>query len=111
MAYARSVALAERPSTGHRRKTSFPAFSEAPRASAGQPERKATADIINYFMIEYTNAALIVTQKVRDAGTQPRALKPDAHEEALRKATQAAALLTPDPRVVEAVEGLMRAAI
>jgi hypothetical protein len=87
-------------------------LSEAPaRFCSGSQTRKATADIINYFKgIEYTNAALSVTQKVLAMPGPNRApFKGDAHEEASRKATQAAALLTPDPRVVEAVEGLMRA--
>jgi hypothetical protein len=69
------------------------------RFCAGAQKRKATADIINYFKgIEYTNATLNIAQKVLPVKTDPAGDTP-------RKAT----VLTPDPRVVEAIEGLMRA--
>lgn len=58
--------------------------------------RKATADIINYFKgIEYTNAAMGMAAKLP--------FRNPAGE------TQAPTPLTPEPRVVEAVEGLLRA--
>jgi len=82
-----------------------------PRFCSGSQKRKATADIINYFKgIEYTNAALGVAQKVIEMpGHIPAPFKPDPAEAAARKAAQAEIMLTPDPRVVEAIEGLMRA--
>jgi hypothetical protein len=82
-----------------------------PRFCSGSQKRKATADIINYFKgIEYTNAALGVAQKVLEMpGPVPAPFKPDPAEAAARKAAQAEIMLTPDPRVVEAIEGLMRA--
>jgi hypothetical protein len=68
------------------------------RFCLGSQARKATADIINYFKgIEYTNAALVVAAKM-----PLRAPLNDA-------ATQTPTMLTPDARVVEAAEGLMRA--
>jgi len=87
-------------------------LSEAPaRFCSGSQARKATADIINYFKgIEYSNAAVSAGKKVLDMPSPDRArLSPDPQEEASRKAVQAAAMLTPDTRVVEAIEGLMRA--
>ncbi len=69
-------------------------LTEAPaRFCAPNVKRKATADVINYFKgIEYTNKAIIVAAK----------LKGTAADGVLGAATI-------DPRVVEAVEGLMRA--
>jgi hypothetical protein len=69
-------------------------LTEAPaRFCAPNLKRKATADVINYFKgIEYTNKAIIVAAKLK--GT-PADGMPGA--------------VTIDPRVVEAVEGLMRA--
>jgi hypothetical protein len=69
-------------------------LTEAPaRFCAPNLKRKATADVINYFKgIEYTNKAIIVAAK----------LKGTAADGMLGAATI-------DPRVVEAVEGLMRA--
>jgi hypothetical protein len=62
--------------------------------------RKATADVINYFKgIEYANASVGVMQK---AMARP---VPDGSS----GAAAANAQLGPDPRVVEAVEGLLRA--
>ena len=69
------------------------------RFCTGSQARKATADIINYFKgIEYTNTALIVAAKVPGPFRSPAA-----------DTTQPPAPLTPDPRVAEAIEGLMRA--
>ena len=69
-------------------------LTKAPaRFCAPNVKRKATADVINYFKgIEYTNKAIIVAAK----------LKGTAADGVLGAATI-------DPRVVEAVEGLMRA--
>jgi hypothetical protein len=69
-------------------------LTEAPaRFCAPNLKRKATADVINYFKgIEYTNKAIVVAAK----------LKGTAADGVLGAATI-------DPRVVEAVEGLMRA--
>ena len=69
-------------------------LTEAPaRFCAPNLKRKATADVINYFKgIEYTNKAIVVAAK----------LKGTAADGMLGAATI-------DPRVVEAVEGLMRA--
>jgi hypothetical protein len=69
-----------------------------PRFCAPGQARKATADIINYFKgIEYTNAALGVAAKLpfRNPANDAQAQPPT--------------MLTPEPRVVEAVEGLLRA--
>jgi len=69
------------------------------RFCTGSQARKATADIINYFKgIEYTNTAMIVAAKVPGPFRSPAA-----------DTTQPPAPLTPDPRVAEAIEGLMRA--
>jgi hypothetical protein len=69
------------------------------RFCTGSQARKATADIINYFKgIEYTNAAMIVAAKVPGTFRSPSA-----------DTTQPPAPLTPDSRVAEAIEGLMRA--
>ena len=69
------------------------------RFCTGSQARKATADIINYFKgIEYTNTALIVAAKVPGPFRSPAA-----------DTTQPPTPLTPDPRVAEAIEGLMRA--
>ena len=69
-------------------------LTEAPaRFCAPNLKRKATADVINYFKgIEYTNKAIVVAAR----------LKGTAADGMLGAATI-------DPRVVEAVEGLMRA--
>ena len=69
-------------------------LTEAPaRFCAPNLKRKATADVINYFKgIEYTNKAIIVAAKLK--GTA---------------ADGVLGAVTIDPRVVEAVEGLMRA--
>ena len=69
-------------------------LTEAPaRFCAPNLKRKATADVINYFKgIEYTNKAIVVAAK----------LKGTAADGMLGAATI-------DPRVVDAVEGLMRA--
>jgi hypothetical protein len=68
-------------------------LTEAPaRFCAPNLKRKATADVINYFKgIEYTNTALGVAARLK--GTTP----------------DPAAGATVDPRVVEAVEALLRA--
>jgi len=69
------------------------------RFCTGSQARKATADIINYFKgIEYTNTAMIVAAKVPGPFRSPAA-----------DTTQPPTPLTPDPRVAEAIEGLMRA--
>ena len=69
------------------------------RFCTGSQARKATADIINYFKgIEYTNTAMIVATKVPGPFRSPAA-----------DTTQPPTQLTPDPRVAEAIEGLMRA--
>ena len=69
-------------------------LTEAPaRFCAPNLKRKATADVINYFKgIEYTNTAITVAAKLK--GTA---------------ADGVLGTVTVDPRVVEAVEGLMRA--
>ena len=69
-------------------------LTEAPaRFCAPNLKRKATADVINYFKgIEYTNKAIVVAAR----------LKGTAADGMLGAATI-------DPRVVDAVEGLMRA--
>jgi hypothetical protein len=71
-------------------------LTEAPsRFCAPNQKRKVTADVINYFKgIEYTNAAAALAAKVA-------APKPDGSA-VLNKAEI-------DPRVVEGIEGLMRA--
>ena len=61
----------------------------------GTQARKATADIINYFKgIEYTNKAMAM------AASMP--FRSNDH-------AQPSTPLTPDPRVADAIEGLMRA--
>ena len=63
----------------------------------GSQARKATADIINYFKgIEYTNKAMVM------AASMP--FRSSSGDNA-----QASTPLTPDPRVADAIEGLMRA--
>jgi hypothetical protein len=71
-------------------------LTEAPaRFCAPNLKRKATADIINYFKgIEYTNTAIIVAAKLKG-------VVPDG--------SSVLGTATIDPRVVEAIEGLMRA--
>jgi hypothetical protein len=75
-------------------------LSEGPaRFCTGSQARKATADIINYFKgIEYTNTAMIVAAKMPGPFRSPSA-----------DTNQPPTPLTPDPRVAEAIEGLMRA--
>jgi hypothetical protein len=69
------------------------------RFCTGSQARKATADIINYFKgIEYTNTALIVAAKMPGPFRSPSV-----------DTSQPPTPLTPDPRVAEAIEGLMRA--
>ena len=69
------------------------------RFCAGGQARKATADIINYFKgIEYTNTAIAVAAKMPGPFRSPAA-----------DTTQPPTPLTPDARVAEAIEGLMRA--
>jgi hypothetical protein len=67
--------------------------------------RKATADIINYFKgIEYTNASAGVVQKV-----MARPMGPPTGDAGGTTSKAPPAALGPDPRVVEAIEGLLRA--
>ncbi len=75
-------------------------LSEGPaRFCTGSQARKATADIINYFKgIEYTNTAMIVAAKMPGPFRSPSV-----------DTNQPPTPLTPDPRVAEAIEGLMRA--
>lgn len=75
-------------------------LSEGPqRFCTGSQARKATADIINYFKgIEYTNTAMVMAAKM------PASLRPPSVDSANPPVP-----LTPDPRVAEAIEGLMRA--
>ena len=69
------------------------------RFCTGGQARKATADIINYFKgIEYTNTAMVVAAKMPGPFRSPSA-----------DTNQPPTPLTPDPRVAEAIEGLMRA--
>jgi hypothetical protein len=76
-------------------------LSEGPaRFCAANQSRKATADVINYFKgIEYANAAAAIAAKL--TGTPARV---PGVESAPRGAK-----LAPDPRVIVAVEGLMKA--
>src|SRR5258708_27675249 len=76
-------------------------LSEGPaRFCAANQSRKATADVINYFKgIEYANAAATIAAKL--TGTPARV--PGA------ESAPAGAKLAPDPRVIVAVEGLMKA--
>jgi hypothetical protein len=71
-------------------------LTEAPaRFCAPNLKRKATADIINYFKgIEYTNTAIAVAAKLKGVAADAPGMLGTA---------------TIDPRVVEAIEGLMRA--
>jgi hypothetical protein len=75
-------------------------LTEAPaRFCAANLKRKATADIINYFKgIEYTNTAISVAAKLK--GVRPDGARPQ---------DTVLAAATIDPRVVDAIEGLMRA--
>ena len=69
------------------------------RFCTGGQARKATADIINYFKgIEYTNTAMAVAAKMPGPFRSPSV-----------DTNQPPTPLTPDPRVAEAIEGLMRA--
>ncbi|HKS63831.1 MAG TPA: hypothetical protein VJT13_19170 [Xanthobacteraceae bacterium] len=62
----------------------------------GSQARKATADIINYFKgIEYTNKAMAMAASIPFRSSSGDALPSTP--------------LTPDPRVADAIEGLMRA--
>ena len=71
----------------------------AARFCSGSQARKATADIINYFKgIEYTNTAISVAAKM------PAPLRAPLND----ATTPAPAMLTPDPRVAEAIEGTSR---
>jgi len=71
------------------------------RFCAASQRRKATADIINYFKgIEYANASVTA---MRDAIARPMA--PPGGD----KAAAGNVELAPDPGVVEAIEGLLRA--
>jgi hypothetical protein len=73
-------------------------LTEAPsRFCAPNQKRKVAADVINYFKgIEYTNAAVVVAAKVA-------AMKPGGEAPAVLNKAEI------DPRVVEAIEGVMRA--
>jgi hypothetical protein len=73
-------------------------LTEAPaRFCAPNQKRKAAADVINYFKgIEYTNAAVVVAAKVA-------AMKPSGEAAAVLNKAEI------DPRVVEAIEGVIRA--
>ncbi len=63
----------------------------------GAQARKATADIINYFKgIEYTNKAMVMAANMPFRSPSADTAQPPQP-------------LTPDPRVADAVEGLMRA--
>jgi hypothetical protein len=77
-------------------------LTEAPaRFCAPNQKRKVAADVINYFKgIEYTNAAVAVAAKV--AAMKPDPARSPGGEPVLNKAEF-------DPRVVEAIEGLIRA--
>jgi hypothetical protein len=75
-------------------------LSEGPaRFCAANQSRKAAADVINYFKgIEYANAAAAITAKLTGAPARiPGVEAPPG------------AKLAPDPRVMVAVEGLMKA--
>lgn len=76
-------------------------LSEGPsRFCAPNQSRKAAADVINYFKgIEYANAAAAIATKL----TGSPARIPGA------ESAPPGAKLTPDPRVIVAVEGLMKA--
>jgi hypothetical protein len=73
-------------------------LTEAPaRFCAPNQKRKVAADVINYFKgIEYTNAAVAVAAKVA-------AMKPSGEAPVVLNKAEV------DPRVVEAIEGVIRA--
>jgi hypothetical protein len=73
-------------------------LTEAPaRFCAPNQKRKAAADVINYFKgIEYTNAAVVVAAKVA-------AMKPSGEAAVVLNKAEI------DPRVVEAIEAVIRA--
>jgi hypothetical protein len=73
-------------------------LTEAPaRFCAPNQKRKVAADVINYFKgIEYTNAAVVVAAKVA-------AMKPSGEAPAVLNKAEI------DPRVVEAIEAVIRA--
>jgi len=67
------------------------------RFCIGSQARKATADIINYFKgIEYTNKAMVMAANMPFRSSSGDNAQPSTS-------------LTPDPRVADAIEGLMRA--
>jgi len=67
------------------------------RFCTGSQARKATADIINYFKgIEYTNKAMVMAANMPFRSSSGDNAQPSTS-------------LTPDPRVADAIEGLMRA--
>ena len=98
----RAACSPRRRSAGRRRSRRSCTVSSAKgtaRFCTGSQARKATADIINYFKgIEYTNTAH--GRGREDAGPVPLTVG---------GTTQPPTPLTPDPRVAEAIEGLMRA--
>jgi hypothetical protein len=75
-------------------------LSEAPaRFCAAGQARKATADVINYFKgIEYANAATAIAAKLTGAPARLPGVE----------SAPPGAKLAPDPRVIVAVEGLMK---
>lgn len=74
-----------------------------PRFCAAGQARRATADVINYFKgIEYANAAMAIASKL-SASAPAAAFMPSVADAA------SSGKLAPDPRVIVAVEGLMRA--
>jgi hypothetical protein len=76
-------------------------LSEGPaRFCAANQSRKATADVINYFKgIEYANAAAAIAAKLTGSPARLPGVE----------SVPPGAKLAPDPRVVMAVEGLMKA--
>jgi hypothetical protein len=76
-------------------------LSEGPaRFCAANQSRKATADVINYFKgIEYANAAAAIAAKLTGAPARVPGVE----------SAPPGAKLAPDPRVIVAVEGLMKA--
>jgi hypothetical protein len=76
-------------------------LSEGPaRFCAANQSRKATADVINYFKgIEYANAAAAIAAKLTGSPARVPGVE----------SAPPGAKLAPDPRVIVAVEGLMKA--
>ena len=71
-----------------------------PRFCSATQARKATADVINYFKgIEYANAAAAIAAKLTGGPARVPGLE----------SVPAGAKLAPDPQVIVAVEGLMKA--